>query len=179
VPEPELTQARAWADAARSLDGEGWWLAGLCGLDRLGLRDEGHRFEVVVQLLHHERRERKMVRVAAEGEPPTVPSIVDVWPSATNMEREAFDLFGIHFEGHPKLTRILMPDEWEGHPLRKDYGVGKVPVEFIPQPFLQIDSPGQSPVGDEAGRELDRLGQAGPPERHAAPPVGAPSEGRT
>jgi NADH-quinone oxidoreductase subunit C len=178
VPEAELTQARAWADTARSLAEEGWWLAGLCGLDRIGLSDEGHRFEVVVMLLHHERRERRMVRVAAEGDPPGVPSVAELWPSATNMEREAFDLFGIRFEGHPNLTRIFMPDEWEGHPLRKDYGVGKVPVEFVPQPFLQIDAPGQSPVGDEAGRELDRLGQAGPPERQASPPVGAPRESR-
>jgi Respiratory-chain NADH dehydrogenase, 30 Kd subunit len=76
------------------------------------------------------------------------------------MEREAFDLMGIVFDGHPNLTRIMLPEEWEGHPLRKDYGVGKVPVEFIPQPFLQFDSPHQQPNSPEAGVSVDRLGQS-------------------
>jgi NADH-quinone oxidoreductase subunit C len=152
-----------WAELARALEGDGWWLADLCGLDRLSLGDEP-RFEVVVQLLHQVDKQRRTIHVGATGEPPTVASVVALWPTATNMEREAFDMFGIHFDGHPDLTRILMPDEWEGHPLRKDYGVGKVPVEFIPQPFLQIDAPGQSPRSEEAGERVDRLGQ--PPQPH-------------
>jgi NADH-quinone oxidoreductase subunit C len=151
--------ADKWLDAARAAKRQGWELASLCGVDRLGMEGAEHRFEVIAQLLHKEKKERWAAYIGAPGEPPTVPSISEVWPTANFMEREAYDMFGIHFEGHPNLTRILMPDEWEGHPLRKDYGVGKVEVEFIPQPFIQIESPGQSPKSDEAGIELDELGQ--------------------
>ncbi|CAN5782931.1 hypothetical protein BH18ACT15_BH18ACT15_06450 [soil metagenome] len=113
----------------------------------------------MVQVLHQDKAERRMLHVPAPGEPPTVASVTDLWPGASFFEREAFDMFGIVFEGHPSLTRILMPDEWEGHPLRKDYGVGKVPVEFLPQPVMQIDSPGQAPSGHESLVGLDSLGQ--------------------
>jgi NADH/F420H2 dehydrogenase subunit C len=65
---------------------------------------------------------------ADDGEP--VPSVVSVWPTADWHEREAYDLMGIPFEGHPNLTRILMDDDWEGHPLRKDYPIGGEPVRF-------------------------------------------------
>jgi NADH-quinone oxidoreductase subunit C len=70
------------------------------------------------------------VITTAPRQEPTVDSLVPVWPGANFPEREAYDMFGIVFEGHPDLTRILMPDEWEGHPLRKDFGVGLVPVQF-------------------------------------------------
>ncbi len=147
-----------WARQAAMLKKDGWWLADLCGLDRLGIGGKD-RFEVVVQLINPSLKERRTLHVAATGETPAVPSVTGVWPGANYMEREAFDLFGIRFEGHPNLTRILLPDEWEGHPLRKDYGVGKVPVEFLPQPLLQVDSPGQAPSGQAAGAALDSLGQ--------------------
>jgi NADH:ubiquinone oxidoreductase subunit C len=151
-------KAEDWRERALSLRDEGWALQAFCGVDRLGLGTP--RFEMVAHLLKRDAKERRIVHVAADGEPPAIPSIVDVWPTANWMEREAFDMFGIVFEGHPRLERILMPDEWEGHPLRKDYGVGKIPIDFVPQPLLQIDSPGQSPESEEAARPVDRLGQA-------------------
>jgi NADH-quinone oxidoreductase subunit C len=150
-----------WAERAAGLKAEGWQLAGLSGLDRLHLGFE-HRFGAVAHLLHHESKEWQSLHLAATGEPPTLPSITSVWPTANFFEREIFDLFGIHFEGHPKLERILMPEEWEGHPLRKDYAVGKVPVDFLEQPLLQIHSPGQSPASTVAGQPTDEYGQ---PER--------------
>jgi NADH-quinone oxidoreductase subunit C len=155
----QYLSAGEWRERARSLHQEGWWLADLTALDRLGTMGADHRFDVVVQLLHHGRKEPCTIHVAAQGDPPAVPSVVQVWPTANFMEREVFDLFGIRFDGHPDLRRIMMPDEWEGHPLRKDYGVGKVPVEFRRQPFIQLDAPGQSPRIDEAGVAVDELGQ--------------------
>ena len=64
------------------------------------------------------------------GDDPVAPSLFSVYPGVEAMEREAYDLYGVLFDGHPDLTRILMPEDWEGHPLRKDYGVGRVPVQF-------------------------------------------------
>ena len=147
-----------WRTRATKLHAEGWLVMDLCGLDARDLGFE-HRFEAVVQLLHRDKKERWTVHVVAEGEPPTVPSVADLWPTVNFMEREAYDLMGIHFEGHPNLTRIMLPDEWEGHPLRKDYGVGKVAIEFIPQPFMQIDAPGQGTTRGESGVSVDHLGQ--------------------
>ena len=156
--ETRWVTAAEWREYARSLTEDGWWLADLCGLDCLHLGNDV-RFEVVAQFLHHRNRDRHTVHVPADGDPPTVPSITGLWPGANFLEREAYDMFGIHFEDHPNLTRILMPEDWEGYPLRKDYGVGKVPIEFVEQPFLQINSPGQSAQGGEAGRAVDVLGQ--------------------
>lgn len=151
--------AGEWAARAKDLKDDGWQLVGLCGLDRLRLVPAADRFAAVVHLLHHERKERQSVQVIAGGEPPTIPSVVELWPTANFMERETYDLFGIHFDGHPNLTRILMPDEWEGHPLRKDYGVGKVAIDFIEQPVMQIDAPGQGTTASESDTRVDRLGQ--------------------
>jgi len=83
------------------------------------------RFEVVYHFLSHRRRARLRVKLPVEGKGPVVPSIHDLWPSADWYEREVWDMFGIRFEGHPDLRRILMYDEFVGHPLRKDYRVDK------------------------------------------------------
>ena len=100
----------------------------LCAVDHLS-RPEG-RFEVVVNLLSMRLPLRLRIHVAVPEEDPQVPSLSGVFAGANFFEREAYDLFGIRFAGHPDLTRILLPDEWEGHPLRKDSPVGAVPVQF-------------------------------------------------
>jgi NADH-quinone oxidoreductase subunit C len=92
------------------------------------------RFEVVVNLLSLSMRQRVRIRVQVPESDPAVDSLFDVYPGTEAMERETYDLVGIVFEGHPDLTRILMPEDWEGHPLRKDYGVGRVPVQFKEAP---------------------------------------------
>ena len=81
------------------------------------------RFEVVYHLLSIPRKERVRLKVRLNSGSPAVESITSVWPGANYFEREVFDLFGIRFNGHPFLQRILMPEDWEGHPLRKDYPV--------------------------------------------------------
>ncbi len=88
------------------------------------------RFEVVVTLIAFERRDRLRIRVQVPGDDPVVPSLFEIHPGTEAMEREVYDMFGIRFDGHPDLTRILMPEDWEGHPLRKDYPVGRIPVQF-------------------------------------------------
>jgi NADH-quinone oxidoreductase subunit C len=92
------------------------------------------RFEVVVNLLSLSKRQRVRIRVQVPESDPVVDSLFDVYPGTEAMEREAYDMVGIVFDGHPDLTRILMPEDWEGHPLRKDYGVGRVPVQFKEAP---------------------------------------------
>ncbi|MFQ5516529.1 MAG: NADH-quinone oxidoreductase subunit C [Acidimicrobiia bacterium] len=88
------------------------------------------RFDVVVNLLSHQHRRRLRLIAGVAADICALPSITSVYPGANFYEREVFDMFGIDFRGHPDLTRILLPDEWEGHPLRKDYPIGSVPVQF-------------------------------------------------
>jgi NADH-quinone oxidoreductase subunit C len=97
-----------------------------------GVRAE--RFEVVVNLLSLSQARRARVRVQVPESDAVVTTLFDLYPGTEAMEREAYDLFGIVFAGHPDMTRILMPEDWEGHPLRKDYGVGRVPVQFKDAP---------------------------------------------
>ncbi len=100
----------------------------LCAVDYLR-RPEG-RFEVVVTLLSMQPGLRLRIVAGVPGDDPRAPSLTGVFPGANFYEREAYDLFGIRFDGHPELTRLLLPDDWEGHPLRKDHPVGAVPVQF-------------------------------------------------
>jgi NADH-quinone oxidoreductase subunit C len=110
----------------------------VCGVDYLSYSaDRGlppgiapERYEVVVTVISHASRDRLRLRVQVPGDDPTCPSLFDVHPGTEAMEREAFDLYGIRFDGHPDLTRILMPEDWDGHPLRKDAAVGRIPVQF-------------------------------------------------
>ncbi len=81
------------------------------------------RFELNYHMLSIPRRNMLRVKVRVQGSDPVVESVTSVWPTANWHEREVFDLFGVRFEGHPDLRRILMPEDWEGHPLRKDYPV--------------------------------------------------------
>lgn len=125
-----------------ALKADGFEMASdLCGVDYLtfptrSLPDGvvGERFEVVVNLLSMSKRQRVRLRVQVPEADPTVDSLFELYPGTEAMEREAFDLLGIHFTGHPDLSRILLPEEWEGHPLRKDYGIGRVPVQFKSTP---------------------------------------------
>ncbi len=81
------------------------------------------RFEIAYHLLSIRRKERVRLKVRLSGEDAVIESITPVWPSANFFEREVFDLFGVRFLGHPYLRRIMLPEDWEGHPLRKDYPV--------------------------------------------------------
>lgn len=110
----------------------------VCAVDYLGAGSRTdlpgevvpQRFEVVVTLISHQRRDRVRLRVQVPAEDPRLPTLFDLFPGTENPEREAFDMFGVAFDGHPDMTRILMPEDWDGHPLRKDYAVGIVPVRF-------------------------------------------------
>ncbi|MSZ16601.1 MAG: NADH-quinone oxidoreductase subunit C [Actinobacteria bacterium] len=109
----------------------------LTGVDYLGMptRTVGagiqlERFEVVVNLLSLTQRDRLRLRVQVPESDAVLPSLFDLHPGTEAHERETYDMFGITFTGHPDMTRILMPEDWDGHPLRKDYDQGSIPVQF-------------------------------------------------
>lgn len=100
--------------------------------------DPDRELHAVIHLLSMTHRRRLRLEVTCPDSDPHVPSVTDIWPAADWHERETWDMFGIVFDGHPALTRILMPDDWPGHPQRKDYPLGGIPVEYkgatIPAP---------------------------------------------
>ncbi|MFM8855368.1 MAG: NADH-quinone oxidoreductase subunit C [Actinomycetota bacterium] len=93
--------------------------------------DSGRELHAVYPLLSMTNNRRVRLEVSVPDSDPHIPSLVEVWAGNNWHERETFDMFGIIFDGHPALTRILMPDDWPGHPQRKDYPLGGIPVEYI------------------------------------------------
>ena len=118
IPREHLLRAAEYLATEASLHFS--FLSDIATVDRFPIEP---RFEVNYQLLSLGLKARLRLKVRLPGADPVVPSVISVWPTANWHERENFDLFGIRFEGHPDLRRILMPDEWEGYPLRKDYPV--------------------------------------------------------
>lgn len=92
------------------------------------------RFEVVIGLISHTKRERLRLRVQVPADDARVSTLFDLFPGCEALEREVYDMYGIVFENHPDLTRILMPEDWIGYPLRKDYAMGRIPVQFKDAP---------------------------------------------
>jgi NADH-quinone oxidoreductase subunit C len=120
-------------EALAGLRGEGYrLLVFLTCVDHLAdsSRQWPSRYELVYQLRNMDTLDQLRVRAFVDGDPPHVDSVSDLFPPANWDERETYDMFGIVFENHPDLTRILMPDDWVGHPLRRDYPVGGEVVEF-------------------------------------------------
>jgi NADH-quinone oxidoreductase subunit C len=117
---PRTEVRRVGEFLARESDLSFAYLSDITAVDRFPLEP---RFDLNYHVLSIPRREALRLRVLLPGASPGVESVVQVWPTANWHEREIFDLFGVHFEGHPDLRRLLMPDNWEGHPLRKDYPV--------------------------------------------------------
>ena len=136
------TTPAALRDCLSVLKAEGFaMLSDVGGVDYL---ERDPRFDVVYHLLKFAAAtgsaERVRVLCGVPGENPTVPSVCDMWPSANWAEREVYDLFGVTFSGHPDLRRIQMPDDWTGHPLRKDYPLRGPALERTPRPSFALKS---------------------------------------
>jgi NADH-quinone oxidoreductase subunit C len=128
----------AYMDAVRALTDDGYTMCvDLTAVDYLAFAGRSlpvgvaaERFEVVVNFLDIGAGRRIRLRVQVPEADPSLPTLFDIHPGTEAMEREVYDMFGIEFTDHPDLSRILMPEDWEGHPLRKDYEVGSIPVQF-------------------------------------------------
>ena len=105
-------------------------LADASAIDWLGHEPDARRFLISVQLASISHAGRLRLRVFLPSEDPRCPSLTSLWTGAEALEREMFDFFGIDFEGHPELTRIFMPEDWVGHPQRKDYPLGGITVSY-------------------------------------------------
>lgn len=127
-------------------------------LARKGPSSDGHRFDAVYQLHSLTHRRRLRLKASLTGDAPRISSVVPVWPAANWHERETYDLLGVVFEGHPDLRRILMPDDWAGHPLRKDYPLGGEPVAFT----VNLDGPAMQTIG-QITRQVPPLPSVPPP----------------
>ncbi len=127
-----------YVELAKALADDGFAMViDLCGVDYLDYMHRplpdgitAERFEVVVNLIDLTHRRRIRVRVQVPEDDPSLPSLFDLHPGVEAYERETYDMFGVTFTDHPDMTRILMPEDWVGHPLRKDYEVGRIPVQF-------------------------------------------------
>jgi len=117
VPVGSLIEALTFLKNKRKFD----LLVDVTAVDYLNYRDADHRYGLVYLLAAVDTSERITVRTFVDDPTPTVPSVVPLWEGANWMEREVWDMFGIRFEGHPDLRRILLPEEFTAHPLRKDY----------------------------------------------------------
>jgi NADH-quinone oxidoreductase subunit C len=128
-----------WQEIAQALLDDGWNMCiDLTAIDYLtynasrNLPDgvEPERFEVMAAFINHTTGERLRARAQVPADDTTIGTLTSIYPGSDYLEREVYDMFGITFEDHPDLSHILMPENWEGHPLRKDYAVGAIPVQF-------------------------------------------------
>ncbi|MGB5759228.1 MAG: NADH-quinone oxidoreductase subunit C [Acidimicrobiales bacterium] len=129
----------AWFEVASQLLADGWNMCvDVTAVDYLSFTGGrvlppgvvAQRFEVIASFISHSKRDRIRARTQIPADDPTIDSLYQLYPGTDYLEREVFDMFGITFTGHPDLSRILMPETWDGHPLRKDYAVGAIPVQF-------------------------------------------------